>query len=184
MAGITSEGAMKGVYTIEDLRARCRMDEETGCWLWGGASQDNRGMVWLPELGVSRNVVFAALYLTGRRPPAGQGSYLKCTSPLCCNPEHAATGTRKQISQHLARQGRFKDNPKHMAAVLALSKKARVLSDEQANEIRTSNEIGYVIAERMGVSKSVVSRIRRGQTYRPRLMAAASVFTFGMPAAA
>lgn len=170
--------SLSGIRTVEDLRIRCRIDDETGCWLWGGASQDGAGMTWLPSLNTVRVISFAALYLTDRTPKPGHVSYMKCRNKMCCNPEHATSGTRKEASMHLAVVGHFKNNPKRMAALLAIAKKARALTDEQAQEIRVSAELGYQIAQRMGVSKSVVSRIRRGEVYRERpMLQGASVFS-------
>jgi len=40
-----------GVRTLEDLRIRCVIDTETGCWLWRGAFTISSGRRWLRRFG-------------------------------------------------------------------------------------------------------------------------------------
>jgi hypothetical protein len=53
------------------------------------------------------------------------------------------------------------------------------LPPELAQEIRESSETGIAIAARLGVSRSVVSKIRTNRAWNAVAMPAASVFSWG-----
>lgn len=168
-----------GVRTLEDLEERCRVDEDTECWHWLGAKNSHQtGMVYLPELRSTKTVVSAALILSGRKPGRGQIGFITCGSPDCCNPAHVKRGTRAEWGAFIAAAKRFHGSPKRVAAHAALCRKRRSLTDEQAREIRMSEEPGVVLAQRYGVSPKIISRVRRGENYRDQLAANASVFNW------
>lgn len=167
-----------GIRTVEDLKLRCEVNEDE-CWIWQGGSNSTRrpesARVWLPDLG-ARSIQFASLYVSGNAPKRGKRAYAHCGNKLCGNPEHAKAGTQTEVMRFYAEMGRFS----HAEAKIALAKVAysrRLLTPEQAQEVRESSETGLAMAEKFGVSDSVISRIRRGETYRRQELVGASVFS-------
>lgn len=115
-----------GVRTLEDIRQRCRIDEMTGCWVWGGATVRQNGgapttRVWLPQIDGSKQTVMtahrAAAVLAGMPVAKGLTVWAKpgCER-LCCNPGHLKIGERGEMMRSLASDGRWKGDPKRAAA--------------------------------------------------------------------
>jgi len=169
---------MNGVRTIEDLRLRCVVDEITGCWLWRGAFTQGVGAVWLPELGKTRTIRSAAMFLSGKPIKKGHRIYLKCIHSDCCNPAHCNPMTPAAFGKAQAASDRLKGNPTRLATCIRLGRKNSRLTPELAQEIRESSETGLAIAARLGVSRSVVSKIRTNKAWNVAAMPGASVFTW------
>lgn len=155
-----------GVRTIEDLRIRCVIDELSGCWNWRMAFTQGVGMTYLPALGKTRTVKSAAMFLTGKPIGPKQQVYAKCLNAKCCNPDHLKAMTPKQFGLAQAASGRLKGNPARLAACIRTGRSNSRITPELAQEIRESAETGLAIAARLGVSPSVVSRVRTNRTWK------------------
>lgn len=169
-----------GVRTIDDLMARCRIDDLTGCWLWAGANDGNgRPSLWLPVLSrrVSLGVAICVLR-TGKAPGKGVVWHCTCTTTNCANPKHRTAGDRssQMLAANLQRDARTR------ARIAAGKRAVSRLSDEAAAEIRASDEPLHVVAERHSISISHASQIRRGEQRRPLGVRGASVFNLGAQA--
>lgn len=168
-----------GIRTVEDLKIRCEVNEDE-CWIWQGGVNGTRKLenarVWLPDLG-ARNIQFAALYVAGKPPRGGKRAYAHCGNKLCGNPDHARAGTQLEVMRFYADNGRF-NNAEAKIALAKVAHSRRRLTLEQAQKVRESTDTLKVLSERYGVSKSVLSRIRRGDTYRRPELIGASVFSF------
>lgn len=164
-----------GIRTVEDLRLRCRVDEDTGCWHWGLSISQGAPKVHLvtPDTGVYRIMRGrrAALYLQrghDLRPQRYAFARPSCTSIDCVNPEHCRSGSRAQHGAWLRASGRVKDLPtKAAAARRGWDKRGRKITPEQAAEIRISDESAYAIAARLGLSHYAVWSVRAGHTHKP-----------------
>ena len=81
---------MKGILSLEDLRQRCRIDSETGCWLWAGALSANTPRAWFfhPEKARFQCMPAArAAWLLARGPIGGRVVYhALCSETICVNP--------------------------------------------------------------------------------------------------
>lgn len=173
MRGIRTDG----LRTVQDLMDRCRVDDETGCWIWSyGRDPNGRPTTWLPEQGrrVSLGVAIGFLK-TGLAPEKGVVWHCICTTTNCANPKHRRAGNRS--SQMLA--AKLTRSPLAKAYIAATKRRTSKLSDESAAAIRASDEILKVLAERYGVSISMCSLIRRQVRRRPLAAAGSSVFNFG-----
>ncbi|RYE04906.1 MAG: hypothetical protein EOP33_08185 [Rickettsiaceae bacterium] len=73
----------RGIVTIEDLRQRCRVDEDTGCWQYGKATRSNHApgvrLNALDQQMVSLGTAIAVL-TTGERPRKGIFWHVTCPS--------------------------------------------------------------------------------------------------------
>lgn len=176
-----------GIRTLEDLRVRCSIDPDTGCWQWKGAMNDGkhpRFMLFDPERGEHRVVsgVQGALMLAGRCPPKGKIGYRRCTSCSCMNPAHMSVGTKAEQGAFLRRTGRQRGDPRRAAVNTLNSRTHRSsLTDELVQWVRESDQPNTVVAHALGVSHNCISQIRRGLTWR---LAASNASVFAWRGAA
>ena len=175
MTGNVRARGLAGIHTAEDLKARCWVDDDTGCWNWRGALDSNgTPSVWLPALRrrVSLGVV-ACWLATGAGPLPGQAWHCTCTTQFCANPGHRTCGTRS--SQMLA--ARMTRNPLQRARISAGKRRANgKLTDAQRAEIAGSDEVLRVLSERYGISISQAHKLRSARQSQSSVRS--SVFTW------
>lgn len=128
------------------------------CWLFTGkpraGSRLEYGLVqYAKTIGRRQSRTTAhrvAFYLHHSRWPApGMVVRHRCDVPLCCNPAHLEEGTQAENTRDACLRGR----------------NARKLTAEDAVAIRESSETITVLAERYGVSDSLISMVRTGQRW-------------------
>lgn len=85
---------------------------------------------------------------------------MTCENPACINPKHM-----KKVLINSHRKGEVKPIATRMRIAVAM-RKLRKLSMEDAQAIRASTEDLKTAAERYGVTRSNISFIRRGKTFR------------------
>lgn len=173
-----------GIHTLEDLRQRCEVEEESGCWLWHGASRRGQAYVHFvrPDTGAraagqGRRV---ALLLAGK--PAGpkQIAYARacCPNENCCNPDHAQAGSKAAWGKALAASGKVKGLPTKFAGARKVwDKRGRRITPAMVQEIRHSDLSDTHVAAKVGISRYAVWAVRRGLIHRGNAPAA-SVFTW------
>lgn len=194
-------GRITGVTTLEDLRQRCYVDPDTGCWIWRMAIDMVRGSpsprIWVP-LGLwdGRPIVTtaarAAWFLAGKPQPPLH-SYVcraKCGNPLCIAPHHGATASPAEASRNRAGRRRAKREAATTSVDRILANKrtsrANALQPDVVRDIEARSDAGQTvpdIADLYGVSRSVVYRILRGEhqsaSGRQPMLRGASVFSWG-----
>ena len=160
-----------GIRSIEDLRLRCRMDPDTGCWNWGLSTCEGHPRVWVVAADGTRwksTGAAASFFLReGRKPVRGKIAYRSCCNNLCVNPEHVVEGTRADHGALCASRGVWKNKPNRIAANRrnirgALAK----LTIDQAREIRSSLCTDAALAKVYGIARSQINAIRRGKAWR------------------
>lgn len=167
-----------GIRTVEDLRQRCWVDEQTGCWHWRLFAHRGRPQVcyMLPD-GTPRRSAGrrAALELArGARLPRSVDVFAarsKCSGASdCCNPAHARTGSRSELLRARSLSAASRNAMCLSATRLQRSKSS--ITMEIARRIRASADTTAVEAARWGISKSTVGAIRRGDIWRENPLAA------------
>lgn len=153
-------------HTLESLRQR--VIEVGDCWEWQGYHQNNTPQVIAYPGGVKKMVSVRRMLrelVTGQPQPDGNYSNT-CGNHRCVNPDHTIY---RNESGHMRDMGR----KRKVSAVTANKlRKYRVenglakLDESKAQEIRLSSEPAPVLAERFGVSKSWITKIRRGKAWR------------------
>ena len=102
-------------------------------------------------------------YILYRGPiPEGECVCHGCDNPLCVNPEHLWTGSRKSNQEDMALKGRSARGESHPRAKYRW---------EEVQRMRALHEMGYAnkdIALGFGVSANDVSRIIRGLRWKAR----------------
>jgi hypothetical protein len=140
-------------------------EPNTGCWLStfsaiGGRKWSGRR----PGKGHTAMSVHNRHVLTHRfswemhRGPIPEGLCVlhSCDTPECVNPDHLFLGTVVDNNADMREKGRHQHGETHVCAVL---------TDDEAREIYDSDEPNNVLAERFGISSSVISGIRHGRAW-------------------
>lgn len=139
--------------------------------------------VWLADLQKSITLTRAAWFLkTGQMPGKGQTVWRTCLNGECGNPAHMRKGTKAQHGAWVVAQGYLRGTPERSESSRRLAQrlgKTR-LTMELAQWVRESQQGNQDVAHALGEHHQVVSKIRTGQTWRPR--AVASVWAWGMAA--
>ena len=153
-------------HTVDSLKARCI--EVGECWEWQGYLGNNTPQVSSYPNGKKKMVSVRRLLrelVTGQAQPDGHYGNT-CGNIRCVNPDHTLW---KSEAAHMRAMGRKR---KVSAVTASKLRKYRVesgkakLDEAKAQEIRLSPEPGPVLAERFGVSKSWINRIKRGAAWR------------------
>lgn len=84
-----------------------------------------------------------------------------CDNPGCVNPLHLYAGTAKTNSQDMYTRGRNVAKP-----CRGETHKLSKLTADKVKEIRASNEIARVLADRYGVGKTLIHNIKSNKTWR------------------
>ncbi len=137
-------------YSISQrLEAGHVKDEETGCWLWA-MSKDTAGYglvtVSTGKSGAAHRAAYIAFV---GEIPSGYAVCHACDTPACIRPDHLFLGTQRDNMRDASAKGRRNTS----------------LTQEQAAEVRASNESAQAIAKRLGVGTHVIYKCRRGVTY-------------------
>lgn len=134
-----------------------RVVKNGDCLLWTGATiAGSRPYVTInhERIPVRRLMAKAKkIYQPGDVTPSS------CGNPLCVHPEHAMSIPKTEHMQMLGRIG-GKD-PKRLVTIKVRRHPLQKLEPPQIKEIRRSTEPAASLAQRFGVSKSLVSRVRR-----------------------
>lgn len=137
--------------------------EATGCWPWLGAKdQHGYGNFKVGRQVTKAHRVAFALH-SGVWPDALMVCH-SCDNPQCCNPDHLWTGTNQDNQIDCVTKGR-KPRPTHCDGE---SNPHAKLNKDQAMQIIDYIASGFNnkrIAEKFGVTHSMVSRIRLGLSW-------------------
>ena len=130
---------------IRRFEMQHHIDEETGCWIWHGASNEyGRFSIY----GEAKHAHIVSWYLnTGEWPK--KFVCHKCDTPLCVNPDHLFLGTARDNTHDALRKGRklgapIKNDPEPIRVLLRIGLYQRE------------------IARITGASQATVSEIKRG----------------------
>jgi hypothetical protein len=71
----------------DSVTSRCKVDPQTGCWIWQGGRSEGYGIVAARALGRQNMRTHRVMYLLTFGEPNGVIHH-DCENKLCCNPEH------------------------------------------------------------------------------------------------
>lgn len=152
----------KTIHTLESLMALTT--EEGECRLWNKYLGNGVPMVYHD----GRFIQVRKLILTLQGIDVwARYTASRCNNPLCVEPSHIIQRSPKQQHLHMAKQVSL--SPSNPARIAKITKARRAavgkITQEQAIEIRLSDESGPVLAERFGVTRTMISRIKRGESW-------------------
>lgn len=169
---------LDGVHTVDDLRQRSTVDEDTGCWnwklwCWPSGMPGVTLVVKGKRLKVSGRR--AALLLSGRLLLPGEKAFAakQCESVSCVNPAHCQVGGMRDVMRLHAARGKF-DDPKHYAHLVRSAKARATISPETRLAIALAEGTAATVAARYGITERMVCRIRSPENTMP----ATSVFAW------
>lgn len=179
-----------GIYNLSDVKDRCRVDEDTGCWHLGMSIPKARTerakrcpRMSLPEgviTGVSPNLTAPKIVwlMSGRVLHPKWIVWRNCQSDDCCTPRHLMAGTRADWGEWVAAGGGLRGKPHRLVANRKNFMKLAVPADV-VRQILELVEAGASCAEAgaaFGVHEDAVGRMVRGVHATQRLAHGASVF--------
>ena len=153
--------------TLEEIRQRCVITDD-GHWLWKGATRpDGRPNIWAPDYtrgGMATQCGTRAVWhcSTEKAIPEGWRAYGTCEHKTCCNPKCVKCTSEAEFGAWLRRTGQYKGDVRRILANRAISRNRSVLTPELIAHIQTSPKLGYELAAELGISKTTVSKARRG----------------------
>ena len=136
---------------------------------------DKDGYVWCRENGERRAHRAALVRKLGRPIRHGYMALHTCDNPPCVEPEHLYEGTRddndrdaRERHRNVLKGARGDANGMRTHAGLSrgsLNGHAK-LNEAAIEEIRHSNEVQQILADRFGVSRPTISNIKNGKTWK------------------
>lgn len=143
-------------------------EPNSGCWLWDGA-YDRKGYgqlrVAIKGSASLRYATHIALELAGRPVPPGFLACHHCDVKSCVNPSHLFIGTAQQNTDDMISKGRMRATLGPRGSNISSAK----LHESDIPEIRfrlaDGDTLGSIGSD-YGITKSAVSCIRRGKTWR------------------
>lgn len=164
--------------TIDDLRARVVIDPATRCWIWQGASMHGSPRIWTLHIDDMDKAALsgprAVWYIAHGTKLGDRVAYMSCWNKGCVCPVHVRAGTRAEVNRLAGLAGVYTRTAQGHAACVANARKARqargvvdtapdvVLAVRAAAGTGTQRAIG----QQFGLTKTIVSRILRGTTFK------------------
>ena len=185
-----------GCKTLADILDRCRVDTETGCWLWAQCVLSKRGTTTpVAHLGAgalgstgkgnSMTAAKAAWLLAGKPLEPGHVVWRHvCRAGLCVNPAHCRAGTRSEMHATVAATGRNKGTPGR-AAINTINRQSMLTPIDKVRIAESMFDAGSLqkdVQAALGITQKTAAAIRLGRhphsVGRQRLVANASVFAW------
>lgn len=149
------------VHTVEGLKERCI--EEGDCWIWQGYFAN--GTPQVRSDGKMTSVRKVLLELQGRAIVKTKAFAPSCGCSQCVNPDHVTQLTKSQQMARIAKKVDSKGPGRRLKLTAhARATKAKI-TIEIAREIRISDESGPVLSEKYGVTRGVINRVRRNESW-------------------
>ena len=154
-------GRKKVIQTLDTILART--DEVGECLEWQGIMANAT-----PQIRIDRKLLSVRRVireLLGRQAKTGNFLAASCGNSKCVKPEHIIEHTQRQHMKAITSKVDH-NHPVRIAKLQKAKQHLRVVSDEALMMIRSDSRSGKVVASELGVSKSLVNKIRRGECYR------------------
>jgi hypothetical protein len=134
-----------------------KVSKSDGCWIWIGTLKENGYGV----LSIRRRNVYAhrlSFKIAGNALTDDAVLCHRCDNRRCVRPDHLFPGTTKDNSDDKVSKDRhFKPKGERNGQ--------SILTIAQVEQIRASTEFHKALAERFGVSKSLISMIKSGRRW-------------------
>ena len=166
-----------GVYCLEDVRQRCRIDPVTDCWIWSMAVSDGgrpyssttprvslpKGVLSIEHRTVSVSRV--AWLMSGRKLAPGHVVWRTCGCELCVNPAHLMAGTKAEEGAWVRESGRRRGSAMRTAVNTRNAAETQAIRPETVRSIEAQLAAGRLqreVSVDFGIHKATISKIARG----------------------
>lgn len=154
---------MRNLTEIEQGRFwdKVERSDVANCWLWTGA----KTVAGYGKMAISRTTFYAhhiSLNLDGRTRPTDSVTLHTCDNPSCVNPSHLRWGSQAENMQDAISKGRAP----HTGRVAGGKNGNAKLTEADVRAIHDSTGPRKSIAERYGISASLVSHIRTERSWK------------------
>ena len=174
-----------GVASIDDLRGRCVVDEDSGCWHLRTARgrpmpTDRRHVVWV--FGVGHMTATRASWLLahpGKSLKKKWVCYRTCDSYDCVAPGHVLSGTRSAWGAHMERSGKAVTIAKTRANSTATPRSTWKLTPQLKQWLLESPQTGVEATHALGITQGRANGIRAKERARVAALPVSSVFALG-----
>ena len=100
-------------------------------------------------------------------PMKGYIATYTCGNPACVNPEHTGRSTRVQMNRRIMADMNSATNTLRVKRIAEIKRRTSAkLSQADVDQIRAADEKQQDLANRYGVTKSLIGKIRRGEVWR------------------
>lgn len=151
-----------GIRTVEDVRQRCYVDPETGCWHWRGAMKIN-----LPQASIMGKTQSVRRWVYAQSSKLLRAKTMvvpSCGCRDCVSPQCAIGKEGPGFARWLMDQGHI-HTPAHKLAVKEGVRRVAKLNPAKAIEIakrvRAGHDRGQIAAD-LGVSRNYANKVARG----------------------
>lgn len=158
--------------TLPERITRKILEVESGCWEWQGA-RNNQGYGQMHFEGKTASVHRVVFALSNGAIPDGEGYHgtcvlHRCDNRVCCNPEHLFLGSNKDNVHDMMLKDRQTLGYAAKPPVGEKNVNAKLTAEGVLliRKLSAAGELGYVIAGKLGVNKTTVSRVLLGKTWR------------------
>ena len=139
-----------------------KVGKKDECWEWSGSRAVRGGYGQLNDRHKLLKVHRISYELHKGKIPEGEMICHKCNNPPCCNPNHLYAGTNTDNTRDRIVSGTQYNIPPLSGEKSPSAK----LTYEIVKEIRQSSESCAALGKKYGVSKTAISYIRRGRTWK------------------
>lgn len=153
------------------ILGKCRIDRETGCQLWAGATNGRQGPLTYVPGGKPKTSVRRLVWelTTGK-----QLTRMDVLLPRCGDPACVAFACIKKAKRGQSQKGRKLSLLTRMRQAIGRKQRSHI-SDDVVKQLRAFEGTNKQAAERFGLTKSAVQGIRSGRNRRE--YAANGIFT-------
>lgn len=150
---------------LNDLKERCRIED--GHWIWVGAFAGIVPRIWAPDYTKGGAMTSQAgpravwHVKTGKAIPEGFRVFRTCDRVGCIAPHCITCQDPTERGREVSASGVLKGSVRHRVNSRKTGRARSKLSPELIETIKTSPELGYVLAGRLGLSKTTVSKVRK-----------------------
>lgn len=156
-----------GAVSGSDMRRFWQyVDKSAECWRWTGATNRKYGHFSIRHERIyAHRFVYEVFFGTV---PGGLFVCHHCDNPLCVNPSHLFVGSPKDNSRDMASKGRagLQRHPERARGENNGRAKLGNSDIQRIREYRAGGKTQIQIARLLGVSRSAVSHVLNGHTWR------------------
>lgn len=158
--------------TLEEIRGRCviEVDHAGEHWLWKGALRpDGRANIYAPDHTkggrMSTQAGPRAVWHchTGEAIPDTHRVFGVCEHKTCCNPACIRSMPPAKYGRQQAKKGTLKNRTNRILANRAIGRARSSVDPQIIAVIQSSPLSGVKLAEELQISRTVVSKARKGQ---------------------